>query len=31
MKVRGQWLITRRLITSDRGIPDFYYQTYKDR
>ena len=31
VKVAGQWLISKRLITSDGGIPDFYYQTYKDR
>ncbi len=31
VKVAGQWLITKRRITSDGGIPDFYYQTYKDR
>ncbi len=31
VKVGGEWLIARRLITSDGGIPDFYFQTYKDR
>ena len=31
VKVGEDWLIARRLITSDGGIPDFYYQTYKDR
>ena len=31
VKVGGDWLIKRRLITSDGGIPDFYAATYKDR
>ena len=31
VKVKGEWLIKKRLITSDGGIPDFYAATYKDR
>ena len=31
VKVGGQWLISKRLITSDGGIPDFYAETFKAR
>jgi hypothetical protein len=31
VKLNGDWLITKRVITSDGGIPDFYYKTYKNR
>ena len=31
VKVKGEWLIKTRLITSDGGIPDFYAATYKAR
>jgi hypothetical protein len=31
VKVGGEWLIKKRVITSDGGIPDFYAATYKAR
>jgi hypothetical protein len=31
VKQDGRWLLKKRIITSDGGIPDFYAQTYKDR
>jgi len=27
----GRWMLKKRVITSDGGIPDFYFQTYKER
>ena len=31
VKAHGDWLIKKRVITSDGGIPDFYAATYKAR
>ena len=31
VKQGDDWLIVKRLITSDGGIPDFYYKTFKPR
>ena len=30
-KVNGRWLITKRLITQDGGLPPAYMETYKER
>jgi len=30
-KVNGRWLITKRLITQDGGLPPAYMKTYKER
>lgn len=30
-KVDGRWLITKRLITQDGGLPPAYMETYKER
>ena len=31
VKLAGRWLLKKRVITSDGGLPDFYAKTYKDR
>ena len=31
VKLAGHWLLKRRVITSDGGLPDFYAKTYRDR
>ena len=31
VKLNGQWLLKKRLITSDGGLTPFYQQTYKER
>ena len=31
VKQNGRWLIARRLVTSDGGLPDYYQKTYRDR
>ena len=30
-KINGRWLITKRLITQDGGLPPAYFDTYKQR
>ena len=30
-KINGRWLITKRLITQDGGLPPAYMKTYKER
>ncbi len=31
VKQAGRWLLRKRMITSDGGLPDFYARTYRDR
>jgi len=31
VKLKGQWLLRKRVITSDGGLPDFYAKTYRNR
>lgn len=31
VKVKGEWLITKRIITSTGGLAPFFQKTYKDR
>jgi hypothetical protein len=31
VKLAGHWLLKKRVITSDGGLPDFYAKTYRDR
>jgi hypothetical protein len=31
VKVKGQWMMKKRIITSTAGLADFYVPTYKDR
>jgi len=31
VKLAGRWLLKKRVITSDGGLPDFYAKTYRDR
>lgn len=31
VKLKGQWMIKKRIITSTAGLADFYVPTYKDR
>lgn len=31
VKLAGHWLLKKRVITSDGGLPDFYANTYRDR
>jgi len=31
VKMAGRWLLKKRVITSDGGLPDFYANTYRDR
>ncbi len=31
VRLAGHWLLKKRVITSDGGLPDFYAKTYRDR